>query len=167
MIPGQFIPAVEKGVRQVLEQGAIAGFPMQDVSVTVYDGKHHPVDSKEIAFVTAGKRAFRDAITKARPVLLEPIVSVTITCPDSAMGDVSGDLSSKRAQISGTDSKPGGMLVITGNVPLSELNGYQSRLKGMTGGLGSFAMEFSHYEPMPGNLQQEIVAQHKPQESDD
>ncbi|NCF10241.1 MAG: elongation factor G [Gammaproteobacteria bacterium] len=167
VIPGQFIPAVEKGVRQVLEQGAIAGFPMQDVSVTVYDGKHHPVDSKEIAFVTAAKKAFQDAVGKARPVLLEPVVSVTITCPDSAMGDVSGDLSSKRAQISGTDTKSGGMLVITGKVPLSELNGYQSRLKGITGGQGSFAMEFSHYEPLPMNLQQEIVAQHKPKESEE
>ncbi|MDX1592825.1 MAG: elongation factor G [Gammaproteobacteria bacterium] len=167
VIPGQFIPAVEKGVRQVLEQGAIAGYPMQDVSVTVYDGKHHPVDSKEVAFVSAAKKAFLDAVDKARPVLLEPIVSVTISCPDSAMGDVSGDLSSRRAQISGTASKPGGMLVITGKVPLSELNGYQTRLKGITGGQGSYAMEFSHYEPMPANLQQEIVSRHKPSESED
>ena len=167
VIPGQFLPAIEKGVRQVLEQGAIAGFPMQDMRVTVYDGKFHAVDSKEIAFVTAGKKAFLDAVGKARPVLLEPIVNVTITCPDSAMGDISGDLSSKRAQISGTDTRPGSMLVINGKVPLSELNGYQSRLKGMTGGLGSFTMEFSHYEPMPMNLQQEIVAQHKPKESED
>ena len=128
---------------------------------------HDPVDSKEIAFVTAAKKAFQDAVGKARPVLLEPVVSVTITCPDSAMGDVSGDLSSKRAQISGTDTKSGGMLVITGKVPLSELNGYQSRLKGITGGQGSFAMEFSHYEPLPMNLQQEIVAQHKPKESEE
>jgi elongation factor G len=167
VIPGQYIPAVEKGVRQVLATGVIAGFPLQDIRVTVYDGKHHPVDSKEIAFVTAAKKAFRDAITKARPVLLEPIVRVTVNCPDSAMGDVSGDLAGKRAQINGTDTLSGGMLAITGNVPLSELNGYQSRLKGMTGGHGSFAMEFSHYEAVPAGVQQEVVAQHKPSDSDD
>jgi elongation factor G len=167
VIPGQYIPAVEKGVRQVLATGVIAGFPLQDIRVTVYDGKHHPVDSKEIAFVTAAKKAFRDAITKARPVLLEPIVRVTVNCPDSAMGDVSGDLAGKRAQINGTDTLSSGMLAITGNVPLSELNGYQSRLKGMTGGHGSFAMEFSHYEAVPAGVQQEVVAQHKPSDSDD
>jgi len=167
VIPGQYIPAVEKGVRQVLATGVIAGFPLQDIRVTVYDGKHHPVDSKEIAFVTAAKKAFRDAITKARPVLLEPIVRVTVNCPDSAMGDVSGDLAGKRAQINGTDTLSGGMLAITGNVPLSELNGYQSRLKGMTGGHGSFAMELSHYEAVPVGVQQEIVARHQPSDSDD
>ncbi|HEY5789387.1 MAG TPA: elongation factor G [Gammaproteobacteria bacterium] len=166
-IPGQFIPAVEKGVRQVLESGAIAGFPMQDIRVTVYEGKHHPVDSKEIAFVTAGKKAFLDAIHKARPVLLEPVVRIQVNCPDTHMGDVSGDLSSKRAQITGTDTLPGNMLLISGSVPLAELNGYQSRLKGMTGGQGSFSMEFSHYEVLPANLQQEIVAQYKPHDGED
>jgi elongation factor G len=164
VIPGQFIPAVEKGVRQVMESGAVAGYPMQDIRVTVYDGKHHPVDSKEIAFVSAAKKAFMDAVGKARPVLLEPIVKVIINCPDNAMGDVSGDLSGKRAQINGTDTQSGGMLVISGNVPLSELTGYQSRLKGITGGQGSFAMEFSHYQPLPANLQQQIVAEHKAKE---
>jgi len=151
----------------MMESGAIAGYPMQGIRVTVYDGKHHPVDSKEIAFVTAAKKAFLEAVSKARPVLLEPIVHVAINCPDSTMGDVSGDLSGKRAQINGTDTQPGGMLVISGNVPLSELTGYQSRLKGITGGQGSFAMEFSHYQALPTNLQQEIVAQHKASESED
>jgi len=129
VIPGQFIPAVEKGVRQMMESGAIAGYPMQGIRVTVYDGKHHPVDSKEIAFVTAAKKAFLEAVSKARPVLLEPIVHVAINCPDSTMGDVSGDLSGKRAQINGTDTQPGGMLVISGNVPLSERGSPAARVR--------------------------------------
>jgi elongation factor G len=102
VIPHQFMPAVQKGVEQVLVTGAIAGFPLQDVRVIVYDGKHHPVDSKEVAFVSAGKKAFLDAVAKAKPIVLEPIVSVEVICPDVNTGDIAGDLSSRRGQVTGT-----------------------------------------------------------------
>jgi len=160
-IPGQFIPAVEKGVLQVVEQGAIAGYPMQDVKVVVYDGKSHPVDSKEVAFVAAGRKAFLDAVSKARPIVLEPIVNVQISVPEHNIGDITGDLSSKRGQVGGTQPLGGGLVNVTGQVPLSELNGYQSRLKSVTGGAGSFSMELSHYEPVPPPVQQQLVSQHK------
>src|SRR5690606_1414096 len=111
-IPNQFIPAIEKGVRHALDSGAIAGYPLQDVRVIVYDGKYHPVDSKEIAFVTAGRKAFLDAVAKARPILLEPIVNVDVSIPEQNMGDVTGGLAGKRARINGTDSLRGGELVI-------------------------------------------------------
>ncbi len=159
-IPSQFIPAVEKGVREVLTMGPLAGFPMQDVRVTVYDGKHHPVDSKEVAFVAAGKRAFLDAIRKARPLVLEPIVNVRINAPAAKMGDIAGDISAKRGQISGTDSAAAGMVTISGRVPLSELSNYQARLKSVTAGQGSFVMELSHYEPVPATVQQHLAAQY-------
>lgn len=160
-IPGQFIPAVEKGVLQVLEQGAIAGYPLQDVKVVVYDGKSHPVDSKEVAFVAAGRKAFLDAINKARPIILEPIVNIHVSVPENCIGDIAGDLSSKRGQVSGTQPLGGGQVTIAGQVPLSELNGYQSRLKSLTGGEGSFNMELSHYEAVPPPIQQQLAAQHK------
>ncbi len=159
-IPTQFIPAVEKGVRQVLEAGPVAGFPVHDVRVIVYDGKHHPVDSKEVAFISAGKRAFMDAISKARPIILEPIVNIEITAPEANMGDIAGDISSKRGQISGTDSLQAGTLSITGQAPLSELNNYQARLKSVTAGQGSFTIELSHYEPVPPNVQKELATQY-------
>src|ERR1035437_3981975 len=133
-IPTQFIPAVEKGVREVLIAGPLAGYQMQDVRVIVYDGKHHPVDSKEVAFVSAGRRAFLDAILKARPIILEPIVNIEIQAPEGNMGDIAGDISSKRGQVSGTNATAGGMMSIAGRVPLSELTNYQSRLKSVTAG---------------------------------
>jgi elongation factor G len=160
-IPGQYIPAVEKGVLQVLEHGAIAGYPLQDVKVVVYDGKSHPVDSKEVAFVAAGRKAFLDAINKARPIVLEPIVNIHVDVPENCIGDITGDLSSKRGHVSGTNPTGGGLVSIAGLVPLSELNGYQSRLKSITGGAGSFSMELSHYEPVPPPVQQNLVSQHK------
>ena len=160
VIPTQYIPAVEKGVRQVLDAGPIAGYPVQDVRVTVYDGKHHPVDSKEVAFISAGKRAFMDAIAKARPIVLEPIVKLEITAPEPKMGDIAGDISSKRGQISGTDTIAPGTVAIRAQVPLSELNNYQARLKSVTAGQGSFSIELSHYEPVPPNVQKELAAQH-------
>ena len=160
-IPGQFIPAVEKGVLQVLEHGAIAGYPLHDVKVVVYDGKSHPVDSKEVAFVAAGRKAFLDAINKARPIVLEPIVNIQVSVPENCIGDITGDLSSKRGQVSGTQPLGGGLVNIAGRVPLSELNGYQSRLKSLTGGQGSFSMELSHYEAVPPPIQQQLVSQHK------
>jgi elongation factor G len=159
-IPGQFMPAVEKGVRQVLDSGPIAGYPVQDVRVIVYDGKHHPVDSKEVAFISAGKRAFMDAIAKARPIILEPIVNVEITAPEPNMGDIAGDISSKRGQISGTDASAPGTVAIKAQVPLSELNNYQARLKSVTAGQGSFSVELSHYDPVPPNVQKELATLH-------
>jgi len=160
VIPGQFIPAVEKGVRQVLDAGPVAGYPMQDVRVIVYDGKHHPVDSKEVAFIAAGKRAFMDAIAKARPIILEPIVNIEITAPEANMGDIAGDISSKRGQISGTDTMSAGTLAIKGQVPLAEIANYQARLKSVTAGQGSYSVEFSHYEQVPPNVQKDLAAQH-------
>ncbi len=161
-IPGQFIPAVEKGVREVLDTGAIAGYPLQDVKVIVCDGKHHPVDSKEVAFKTAGKYAFIDAIKKAKPVLLEPIVNMEVTVPEDKVGTITGDLSGKRGRIQGQDFVAGGMAVVKAQAPLAEVMQYQSQLKSVTGGQGSFAMEFSHYEPVPPQVQQLIAAQYKP-----
>ncbi|HRH88397.1 MAG TPA: elongation factor G [Rubrivivax sp.] len=160
-IPGQFMPAVEKGVREVLASGAIAGYPVVDVKVIVYDGKHHSVDSKEIAFVTAGRKAFVEAIRAARPIVLEPIVHIEISAPDAAMGDITGDLSSKRGQVSGTHNGAASTMVVRGQVPMSELTGYQSRLNAMTSGQGRYTIALSHYEAVPPNVQQQLVGQHK------
>jgi elongation factor G len=159
-IPYQFIPAVEKGVRQVLETGPVAGYPVHDVRVIVYDGKYHDVDSKEVAFIAAGKRAFMDAIGKARAIILEPIVNIEITAPEAAMGDIAGDLAAKRGQLSGTDSAAPGTLLIKGQVPLSELNNYQARLKSVTAGQGSYSIEFARYEPVPPNVQKNLAEHH-------
>ena len=159
-IPNQFIPAVEKGVRQVLDAGPVAGYPVHDVRVIVYDGKYHDVDSKEVAFIAAGKRAFMDAISKARAIVLEPIVNIEITAPEANMGDIAGDLSSKRGQLSGTDSAAPGTLVIKGQVPLSELSNYQARLKSVTAGQGSYSFEFARYEPVPPSIQKALAEQH-------
>jgi elongation factor G len=161
-IPGQYIPAVEKGVRDLLEQGVVAGFPLQDIRVCVTDGKHHPVDSKEVAFRAAGKFAFKDAILKAHPVLLEPIVNMEVVVPEDKMGTITGDLSGKRGRIIGTDILPGGSAQIKATAPLAEVMQYQSQLKSVTGGQGSFVMELSHYEPAPGNVQSQIASQYKP-----
>src|SRR5439155_3674791 len=119
-IPGQYITAVEKGVRQVLAEGALAGFPIQDVRVTVYDGKHHSVDSKEVAFVSAGRKAFLDALQKAAPIVLEPIMRLEITAPASAIGDITGDLATKRARINGNSSLPGQRSVLNAFVRSEE-----------------------------------------------
>jgi elongation factor G len=165
-IPGQFIPAVEKGVREVLSGGAIAGYPVVDVKVTVYDGKHHTVDSKEIAFVTAGRKAFLAAVREARPIVLEPIVNVEITAPDVSMGDITGDLSAKRGQVSGSANGSNGTMIIQALAPLSELSGYQSRLNAMTSGQGRYTIELSHYEPVPAPVQQQLMGQFKIRDED-
>lgn len=161
-IPGQFVPAIEKGVRDVMEAGPIGGYPLQDVRVIVYDGKHHPVDSKEVAFRSAGKFAFIEAIKKAKPSVLEPIVNMEVTVPEAHVGTITGDLSGKRGRIQGQDFLPGGMAVVKAQAPLSEVMQYQSQLKSVTGGQGSFMMELSHYEPVPPQVQQQIVAAYKP-----
>ncbi len=165
-IPGQFIPAVEKGIRQVLDSGVIAGHPVKDVRVVVYDGKSHSVDSKDIAFATAGRKAFIDAVKKAGPIVLEPIVKVEITAPESSMGDITGDLSSKRGQVNATHALQGGVMSVSGQVPLSELTGYQARLNGMTGGQGRYTLELSHYEAVPASVQQQLTGQYQAKDED-
>jgi elongation factor G len=161
-IPNQFIPSVEKGVRSVLDSGFVAGYPIQDVRVIVYDGKSHPVDSKDVAFMSAGRKAFLDALGKARPIVLEPIVNVEITAPDSKMGDIAGELSGHRGQIKGSDTPRAGTVQISAQAPLSELEQFPARLKSLTAGHGSYSLEFSHYEPAPPQLQQRLVSAHKP-----
>lgn len=157
-IPHSLIPAVEKGVRQGLEEGFLAGFPIRDVRVSVYDGKYHAVDSKEIAFITAGKKALFAAVEKADPTLLEPMVHVEVTAPSEHLGDITGDLAGRRGRIQGTDILPGGVALVDAIVPLSEVNTYASQLKSMTGGQGAFTMELSHYDPVPAHLRPKIVA---------
>ncbi len=159
-IPGQYEPAVLKGVNEIMENGFVAGFPLQDVKVSVYDGKYHPVDSKEVAFRAAGKGAFLEALEKARPVLLEPIVIIEVTAPAENIGDIAGDLAGKRGRVLGQDMLPGNMLLIKAQVPLSEVTQYNSQLKSVTGGRGSYSMTLSHYEPVPPNIQAQVVAQY-------
>ncbi|MDB6041654.1 MAG: translation elongation factor 2 [Gammaproteobacteria bacterium] len=161
-IPGQFIPAVEKGVRQVLSEGAVAGFPLQDIRVTVYDGKHHPVDSKEVAFASAGRKAFLDAVRKAGPIVLEPVMRMEITAPATSIGDLTGDLATRRARISGNSTLPGRRATLQALVPLAEISEYQSRLKALTGGEGAYAMELSHYDPVPARRQHQLVQAWRP-----
>ncbi|MFH0344515.1 MAG: elongation factor G [Chromatiales bacterium] len=167
VIPRQFIPAVEKGILQAIQEGVIAGYQIQDLEVTLYDGKYHPVDSKEVAFVAAGKKAFSEAFKNAKPVVLEPIVEIRITLPSANMGDITADLSTKRGRVSNTSALPGGLIEIAGQVPLSELEQYQSQLKSMTGGHGSYTIEFSHYDPVPVRTQQQLMAAFKPQAAED
>jgi elongation factor G len=161
-IPNQFIPSVEKGVRSVLETGYVAGYPLQDVRVIVYDGKSHPVDSKDVAFMSAGRKAFLDALGKARPMILEPIVNVEITLPETKMGDIAGELSGHRGHIKGSDTPRPGTVQLSAQAPLSELEHFPARLKSLTAGHGSYSLEFSHYEPAPVQLQQKLIAAHKP-----
>ncbi|HWL40430.1 MAG TPA: elongation factor G, partial [Gemmatimonadaceae bacterium] len=162
-IPKHFIPSVEKGVRHVIESGFVAGYPLQDVRVIVYDGKTHPVDSKDVAFMSAGRKAFLDALGKARAIVLEPIVNVDIVAPDDKMGDITGELSAHRGQIRGSETPRPGVVQIAAQAPLSELEQFPMRLKSITAGRGSYNLEFSHYEPAPPQLQQKLQAAHRPQ----
>ncbi|MCA9277699.1 MAG: elongation factor G [Phycisphaeraceae bacterium] len=165
-VPKQFMPAIEKGVRMALVDGAIAGYPMQNVRVEVYDGKYHAVDSKEVAFIKAGLRAFVDAVNKAKPVLLEPFVELEITAPANNMGDIAGDLSTKRGRV--LDSEVNGdTCIVRAQAPLSEIQNYSNQLKSMTGGSGSFTMDYSHDERTPPHVQAEVVAAYKPHHHDD
>ncbi|MCH8165944.1 MAG: elongation factor G [Planctomycetes bacterium] len=161
-IPKQFMPAIEKGIRRVMSEGAVAGCRMHNIKVTVHDGKHHPVDSKEIAFFTAGRKAFIDGVLKAKPVLLEPYVSMEITVPLEMIGDISSDISGRRGRIQGTDMLPGNLAVITAEAPLAEVMSYSSQLKSITGGAGSYTMEYSHDERTPPNIQAEVIKAYKP-----
>ena len=167
VIPGVFMPAVEKGVRQALAGGVTAGFPVEDVRVTVHDGKTHPVDGKEVAFVTAGRKATIAAIRAAAPIVLEPIVRIEIVAPESAIGDLTGDLSSRRGHVTGTVPRSGSSVAISGEVPLAEITDYASRLKSLTGGQGSYAIEFSRHAPVPPTVQQRLAGQFKLHEEDE
>lgn len=156
-IPGVFIPAVEKGVRQILDEGAIAGFPMQDLEVIVYDGKHHSVDSKEIAFVAAGRKAFLDAVSRAKAIVLEPIINISVMAQAEAMGSITRDLVSHRGAITDTRQDGHEHTIIEGKIPLSEMDDYSHRLKSMTSGSGNFMLEFSHFEAVPKDTQRELT----------
>lgn len=166
-IPGQYVPAIEKGVHEAMEHGIISGYPVQDVRVIVYDGKHHPVDSKEVAFKSAGKWAFIDAFRKARPALMEPIVTMEVTVPEDKLGAITGDLSGKRGRIMATDMLPGGLAKVNAEVPLSEVLQYQSQLKSVTGGQGSFVMDFARYEPAPPHIASKVTSEFKLAEDTD
>lgn len=167
VIPGVFMAAVEKGVRQGLEGGVVAGYQVDDLKVTVFDGKTHAVDGKEVAFVTAGRKAVIEAVRAARPIVLEPIVSVEIIVPEPSIGDLTGDLSSRRGHITGTDGRGHGMAAIAGEVPLAELSDYQSRLKSLTGGQGSYTIEFARYAAVPPNVQQQMAGKFQLHEEDE
>ncbi len=166
-VPNQFIPAVEKGILERIEKGVIAGYQVQDVCVELFFGKDHPVDSNENAFKTAGSMCFKQEFALAKPVLLEPIVRIEITIPGDKFGDITSDLNGRRGRVEGMDTTGGGFQIIVAKVPLSEVTTYARSLSSMTGGRGSFTMEFSHYEGVPGNEQAKIVAaavKHKEEE---
>jgi elongation factor G len=166
-IPGQYLPAIEKGVRQVLEHGVIAGYQIHDVRVIVYDGKHHPVDSKEVAFISAGKKAFIEAVTRARPLVLEPIVNLDVTIPADHVGDITGGLATKRARINGTDSLRGDEIIVKAQAPLAEISEYSNELKAVTAGRGRYTIELSHYEAVPGHVQKQLVESYKPRHEEE
>lgn len=165
-ISQSFIPSIEKGVKQVLEQGAIAGYPVVDVKAVVYDGKEHPVDSKDIAFQIAGREAFKLAVHEAGPVLLEPITNVRVIVPDDMMGDILGDMSTRRGRVQGTD-QDGRKVVIEAQVPLAEMQRYSTDLRAMTQGRGIYFVEFSHYEQVPQHVAQEIIERAKREEEEE
>ncbi|MBS1144225.1 MAG: elongation factor [Proteobacteria bacterium] len=167
VIPGVFMAAVEKGIRQGLEGGVVAGYAVEDLKVTVYDGKTHAVDGKEVAFTIAGRKAVIEAIRNAKPIVLEPIVSIEIVVPETAIGDLTGDLSSRRGHITGTDGRGHGLSAISGEVPLAELNDYQSRLKSLTGGQGSYTIEFARYAAVPPNVQQQLASKFQLHDDDE
>ncbi|MDP9125034.1 MAG: elongation factor G [Pseudomonadota bacterium] len=165
-IPGSFMQAVEKGVREALAAGVIAGYAVEDIRVTVHDGKSHSVDSKDIAFATAARKATWVAVMEARPIVLEPIVDVEILAPASAMGDITGDLASRRGQVNGTEAQLGGAMIVRGQAPAAELIAYATRLNAMTSGEGHYTVAFSHYEPAPTSVQNALRTAHKPVEVD-
>jgi len=160
VIPKNFIPSVEKGVQEALKKGSLAGYPVINVKTTVFDGKHHPVDSSDIAFQIAASMGFRKAMENAKPYLLEPLMKMNIIIPDKSMGDVIGDINSKRGRVSGVDSSPAGHS-INALVPMAEVLSYAPELRSLTSGEGSFTMEFSHYEEVPSHIAQNIVDEFK------
>jgi elongation factor G len=154
-------PSVDKGCQAAISDGVIAGFPVVDVKVTLVDGKTHPVDSKDIAFQIAGREVFRKAFMQCSPTLLEPIVNLEVTIPCDKVGDIAGDLAGRRGRVQGQDVLPGNMITVKAQVPLAEIQQYNSQLKSVTGGQGSYTMDLSHYEAMPPNVVQQIIAKAK------
>ncbi len=165
-IPREYIPAVEKGVKEATENGALAGYPVVDVKVTLFDGSYHDVDSSEIAFKIAGSMAFKAAARKANPVLLEPIMSVEVVVPEEFMGDVIGDISSRRGKVLGMDTRPAAQ-AIDARVPLAQMFGYATDLRSMTQGRATYTMQFSHYEPVPAAVAEGIIAKFDGKSDDD
>jgi elongation factor G len=159
-IPRQYVPAVEKGIQESRMRGFLAGFPMVDFRATVFDGSFHPVDSNELSFKMAGSLAFRDAMTRARPTILEPIMQVEVYAPSDFAGDLMGDLNGRRGKIAGMDTR-GAMTVIRAQVPMAEMLTYEQHLTSATGGRGTYHMEYSHYEEVPHALQSKIIAASK------
>jgi elongation factor G len=159
-VSSSYQPAIDKGIRNVMREGVLAGYPVLNIRVSVYDGKEHPVDSKPIAFETAGREAFKLAFADASPVLREPIMNVKIIIPEANMGDIMGDLNTRRARVQGMDSDKG-RSIITAQVPLAEMQRYTTDLRSMTGGRGLFSLEFSHYEVVPAHIAQEVIATRK------
>ncbi len=156
VIPQEYIPAVEKGVKEAMDKGVVAGYPLVDVSAALYDGSYHEVDSSEIAFKMAGSMAFQAACKKAKPILLEPIMKLEVTVPEEFFGDTIGDLSSRRGKIEDTKDRFN-IKIIEAKIPLAEMFGYATALRSMTEGRGTFTMEFDHYAEVPQNIAQEIV----------
>jgi elongation factor G len=165
-IPRNFIPAVEKGIVEAMERGAVAGCQVVDLKVILYDGSTHPVDSSEMAFKLAGRLAFRKAMSQAKPTLLEPIMTVEVVAPSECMGDIVGDLNSKRGRVLGIDAK-GRNQAVKANVPLAEMLEFDPRLRSITGDRGDYSMEFSHYEEVPAHIQEKIIAESKPVEEEE
>jgi elongation factor G len=159
VIPQQYRPAVEKGVVETMKEGILAGYPVIDMRVTLYDGSYHTVDSSEMAFKIAGSMALKKAFMEAKPVLLEPIMKVEVTTPDDTLGAVIGDLNSKRGKVQGVEPQAGGNQKILSLVPMSEMLTYANQLQSMTSGRGLYSMEFSHYEEVPGHIAQKIIAE--------
>jgi elongation factor G len=159
-VPRQFIPAVEKGIRSRMTKGVVAGYPVTDVKVRLFDGKYHDVDSDSRSFEIAGSKGFQAGFKLAKPVLLEPIMKIEVTCPEESMGDIIGDLNQRRGRVEGMDTR-GKSQVIRGLVPMSETLKYSSDLRSITGGRGSFTMEFDHYEELPGHLADKVIAEAK------
>ena len=164
-IPSVFIPSIEKGIRQILDQGVIAGFPIVDVKAIVFDGKHHPVDSKDIAFQTAGREVFKIAMQEARPVLLEPIYTMRVTVPDEFMGDVMGDLNNRRGRVLGMENR-NNRAIINAEIPMAEILRYGTDLRSMTQGRGIYAIEFGRYEPVPSHMVDQVIMQSKQEEAE-
>ncbi len=159
-ISNNYMPAIEKGIRSVMREGAVAGYPVQKIKVSVYDGKEHPVDSKPVAFEIAGREAFKLAIKDAGPVLLEPIMNVRVMVPESNMGDILGDMNTRRARVQGMDTEKG-RSIINAQVPLAEMQRYTTDLRSITGGRGVFTMEFDHYETVPAHIAQDVINAHQ------
>jgi elongation factor G len=156
VVPREYIPAVDKGIKEAMEGGVIAGFPVVDVKVTLYDGSYHDVDSSEMAFKIAGSMCFKEGTKKARPVLLEPIMKVEVVTPEDYMGDVMGDLNSRRGMIQGMEEAPAGRIV-RAEVPLAQMFGYATTLRGSTQGRATYSMEFSKYSEVPGSIAETII----------